>query len=198
MIGGYEGLRDVPMSKSTALSTHVALLRGINVGGKNILPMKDLAQMFLDAGCGDPRTYIQSGNVIFRAPSRLLGNLGSGITERIAGRFGYKIPVVLRTTAQLADTIANNPFLKPGADLTLLHVLFLADVPDDASISKLDPDRSKPDVFVVRNREIYLQLPNGAAKTKLTNGYFDSRLSTVSTGRNWATVLKLLELMEAA
>jgi uncharacterized protein (DUF1697 family) len=186
------------MSKSTVLSTQVALLRGINVGGKNILPMKDLAQMFLDAGCGDARTYIQSGNVIFKAPSRIVENLGGGITERIAGRFGYKIPIVLRTTAQLTDAVASNPFLKPGADLKQLHVLFLADMPDAASIGKLDPDRSKPDAFVVRNREIYLQLPNGAAKTKLTNGYFDSRLATVSTGRNWATVLKLLELMEAS
>lgn len=185
------------MSQPKALSTHVALLRGINVGGKNVLPMKDLAQIFVDAGCAGPRTYIQSGNVIFKAPSRLLENLCGGITERIGVQFGYQIPVVLRTAAQLAEAISNNPFVKPGADLKLLHVLFLADLPKAANIAKLDPDRSNPDAFVVRNREIYLHLPNGAAKTKLTNGYFDSRLATVSTGRNWATVLKLLELMEA-
>ncbi len=178
-------------------STHLALLRGINVGGKNMLPMKDLAKIFLDAGCADVRTYIQSGNVIFKGPSRLPEDLCGGITERIGVQFRYQIPVVLRTAAQLADAVANNPFLKLGADLKLLHVLFLADLPKAANIAKLDPDRSTPDAFVVRNREIYLHLPNGAAKTKLTNGYFDSKLATVSTGRNWATVLKLLELMEA-
>ncbi|MGA7409753.1 MAG: DUF1697 domain-containing protein [Bryobacteraceae bacterium] len=186
------------MSQPKALSTHVALLRGINVGGKNILPMKDLAQIFLDAGCADARTYIQSGNVIFKAPSRLLENLCGGITERIGVQFGYQIPVVLRTAAQLADAIANNPFMKPGADLKALFVLFLADLPGAQAIAKLDPDRSLPDAFVVRNREVYLHLPNGAARTKLTNSYFDSKLATVSTFRNWATVLKLLELMQAS
>lgn len=186
------------MSQPKGLSTHVALLRGINVGGKNILPMKDLAHIFLDAGCADARTYIQSGNVIFKAHSRLLENLCGGITERIGVRFGYQIPVVLRTAAQLAETIANNPFVKPGADLKALHVLFLAGLPAAQGVAKLDPDRSPPDAFVVQNREIYLHLPNGAAKTKLTNGYFDSRLATVSTGRNWATVLKLHELMQGS
>ena len=79
----------------------------------------------------------------------------------------------------------------------MLHVLFLADEPTSQSIGKLDPDRSPPDAFVVRSREVYLHLPNGAASTKLTNSYFDTKLATVSTGRNWATVLKLLELMQA-
>ena len=185
------------MTKPAALSTYLALLRGINVGGKNILPMKDLAQIFLDAGCADARTYIQSGNVIFKGPSRLLENLCGGITKRIGDRFGYQIPVVLRTAVQLADAIANNPFVKPGADPKALHVLFLADLPTAQSVAKLDPDRSKPDAFVVRNGEVYLHLPNGAAKTKLTNSYFDSKLATVSTGRNWATVVKLMELMQA-
>jgi uncharacterized protein (DUF1697 family) len=186
------------MSKPRVLSTHLALLRGINVGGKNLLPMKDLAEIFLDAGCSDVRTYIQSGNVIFTAPPRLLESLPGLITDGIGGRFGYQIPVVLRTAAQLADAIANNPFVKRGADHKALHVLFLADRPNAQGIAKLDPDRSRPDVFVVHNREVFLHLPNGAARTKLTNGYFDSKLATVSTGRNWTTVLKLLELMQGS
>ena len=181
------------MSRQTSL----ALLRGINVGGKNVLPMKDLVQVFVDAGCSDVRTYIQSGNVIFRAPLRVLPGLPVGITSRIAERFGYQIPVVLRTAAQLAEAIASNPFLESGANLKPLHVMFLADAAGAQAIAKLDPNRSPPDRFMVRNSEIYLHLPNGAGTTKLTNGYFDSKLATVSTGRNWATVLKLLELMQA-
>ncbi len=179
-----------------ALSTHLALLRGINVGGKNMLPMKELVEIFLDVGCSDVRTYIQSGNVIFNAPPRLLESLRGAVEQRIAAQFGYQIPIVLRTASQLAEAIGNNPFLKPGADLKPLHVLFLADLPTPQAIAKLDPERSRPDAFVVHNREIYLHLPNGVAGTKLTNSYFDSKLATVSTGRNWATVLKLLELMK--
>ena len=185
------------MSRRNTLSAHLALLRGINVGGKNLLPMKDLTQIFLEAGCSGVRTYIQSGNVIFSASPRLLSSVSGRITAGISDRFGYQIPVVLRTAEQLAEAIANNPFVNTGADQKMLHVLFLADEPTSQSIGKLDPDRSPPDAFVVRSREVYLHLPNGAARTKLTNSYFDTRLATVSTGRNWATVLKLLELMQA-
>jgi uncharacterized protein (DUF1697 family) len=176
----------------------LALLRGINLGGKNVLPMKDLQRIFLDAGCSDVQTYIQSGNVIFRAPLRVLQNLPSSVTSLIAERFGYQIPVVLRTAEQLADAIAGNPFVKPGADLKPLHVMFLADQPTAQAAAKLDPDRSPPDTFVVRNREVYLHLPNGVGKSKLLNSYFDSKLATVSTCRNWATILKLLELMQTS
>jgi uncharacterized protein (DUF1697 family) len=186
------------MSQPKVLSRHVALLRGINVGGKNLLPMKDLAEIFLDQGCADVRTYIQSGNIVFRAPARLVERIPDGITKGIARRFGYQIPVVLRTAAELADAIANNPFLRVGADQKTLHVLFLANQPTSQGIAKLDPERSRPDAFVVRNREVYLHLPNGVARTKLTNSYFDSKLATVTTGRNWATVVKLLELIEAS
>src|SRR5690349_16047464 len=76
---------------------HVALLRGVNVGGKNKLPMKDLAAMFVDAGCGSVRTYVQSGNVVFTATPALAETLPDRITERIADRFGFRSPVMLRT-----------------------------------------------------------------------------------------------------
>jgi uncharacterized protein (DUF1697 family) len=76
-------------------------------------------------------------------------------------------------------------------------VYFLADLPDAGAVKYLDPERSVPDAFRVLDQQIYLHLPNGMARTKLTNAYFDSKLSTVSTARNWATVLALLELMQA-
>lgn len=176
--------------------THVALLRGINVGGKNILPMKELAKIFSEAGCGGVRTYIQSGNVIFDAPSGAPG-ICDGVKAKIEKRYGYRIPLVLRTSAQLLKTIRDNPFLKAGVDEKWLYVYFLADSPNAAAIAALDPARSAPDAFHVRGREIYLHLPSGMGQSKLTNAYFDSKLSTVSTARNWATVLKLAEMMEA-
>jgi uncharacterized protein (DUF1697 family) len=175
--------------------THVALLRGINVGGKNVLPMKDLAQMFSDAGCANVHTYIQSGNVVFEAPAGAT-KIAEGITTKIEKRYGFRIPVILRTSQQLRKTIRENPFLAVGANEKALHVYFLADAPSAGAIAGLDPSRSAPDVFHVRGQEIYLHLPNGMARTKLTNAYFDSKLSTTCTARNWATVLKLSEMME--
>jgi uncharacterized protein (DUF1697 family) len=91
----------------------------------------------------------------------------------------------------------NNPFLASGADESLLSVMFLADMPDPLHVKALDPQRSPPDSYVVVADAIFAHTPTGLAKTKLTNAYFDSRLKTVSTGRNWRTVLKLVELMEA-
>ena len=175
--------------------THLALLRGINVGGKNILPMKDLAKLFADAGCSNVRTYIQSGNVIFEAPAKA-DKIGLTISEKIEKRFGYRIPLVLRTAEQLRKTIDGNPYLPTATDQKALHVYFLAHVPDAAAIAGLDPNRSAPDAFHVLGHDIYLHLPTGMGRTKLTNAYFDSRLSTTCTARNWATVLKLSEMME--
>jgi uncharacterized protein (DUF1697 family) len=176
--------------------THVALLRGINVAGKNMLPMKDLAAMFAAAGCTDVRTYIQSGNVIFEAAAGAAG-IADTITANIEKRFGYRIPVIIRTSQQLLKTIRGNPFLPAVEDQRWLHVYFLANSPNARAIAGLDPGRSAPDVFHVRGQEIYLHLPNGMGRSKLTNAYFDSKLSTVSTARNWATVLKLSEMMLA-
>jgi uncharacterized protein (DUF1697 family) len=175
-------------------TTFIALLRGVNVGDKNKLPMKDLAAMFVAAGCADARTYIQSGNVLFQADSRLAARLPDLIAARIAEDFGYRTPVILRTADELAAVVAGNPFVLSGADLDALHVLFLADAPSQSRIDGLDAQRSPPDTFLVRGREIFLSCPSGLARTKLTNTYFDAKLATTSTGRNWRTVTKLLEL----
>jgi len=159
--------------------------------------MKDLAVIFAEAGCTNVRTYIQSGNVIFSAPAPLLKRLPELITERIAARFGHRVPIVIRTSQQLARTISDNPFLPAGASEKMLCVCFLADPPNALAIASLDPHRSPPDAFHVLNQEIYLHLPNGMGRSKLTNAYFDAKLSTTCTARNWATVLKIFEMMQA-
>ncbi len=174
--------------------TYVGLLRGINVGGKNKLPMKELIEIFVVAGCVDVRTYIQSGNVIFRAKPDLGARLPGLIGSAIAHRFGFSAPVVLRSADEIGGVLSNNPFLEAGVAEDELHVLFLADQPDGRCVADLDPGRSPPDAFAVRGRDVYLRLPNGVARTKLTNAYFDSKLATTSTGRNWRTVTKLFEL----
>lgn len=177
-------------------ASHIALLRGINMGGKNKLPMKGLIALFTDAGCEGVHTYIQSGNVAFRAAPSLVRRLPKTIAAAITARFGYEVPVMTRSAAELRKIAKGNPFLKSGQDIQTLHVAFLADRPSPARVSALDANRSPPDAFAVRGSEIYLHCPNGMARTRLTNAHFDARLATTSTVRNWRTLLKLLELLE--
>lgn len=179
---------------SASIEPYVALLRGINVGGRNLLPMAELVELFTAEGCAQVRTYIQSGNVLFRASRPLAARLPGRIAAAVAERKGFAVPVVLRTARELQAVLAGNPFVVRGAAAEALHVLFLAGRPAPARVATLDQGRSPPDEFAVRGREVYLCLPKGVARTKLTNAYFDTRLGTTSTMRNWQTVARLAEL----
>jgi uncharacterized protein (DUF1697 family) len=174
------------------VKTFVALLRGINVGGNNKLPMRALSAMFEAEGAADVRTYIQSGNVVFRCKSP--APLAKAVSKRIADDLGLAIPLVLRSAAELAAVPAKNPFLAAGKAIETLYVMFLADAPAPAKVATLDPRRSPPDEFAVLGRDVYLHLPNGGARSKLTNAYFDAKLATVSTARNWRTVNTLIDM----
>ena len=176
------------------MGTHIALLRGINVGGRNKVAMKDLAALFGDLVCEDVRTYIQSGNVVFRAEARLTKRISAVVVDAIEDKWGFRVPVVLRTAAEVLAMSSSNPFLEAGADERELHVAFLADTPAADCVTELDPGRFPPDELTAPGREIYLRCPNGMARTKLTNDYCDRKLGTISTLRNWKTVLRLAEL----
>src|SRR4051812_45980084 len=144
----------------------VALLRGVNVGGKNRLPMGGLAAMFAAHGCRDVRTYIQSGNVVFAAEPDVAAGLPGEIARRITEAFGYRTPVILRSADQLAAAADANPSLSAGAAEDAMHVMFLAETPDAQRVAALDHDRSPPDRFRVLGREVYLHTPNGLARTR--------------------------------
>lgn len=176
------------------MPTFAAFLRGINVGGKNSIPMAELKPALSALGFEDVVTYIQSGNVVFRSPSRAAGDVAADVERQIAQVFGVDVAVLLRTPAQLRKIAADNPFLGKGADLSKLHVVFLDARPGKDAIAKLDPDRSPPDAFSVRGREIYLRLPKGAGRSKLTIDWFERALSVRATARNWKTLGKLIEL----
>jgi uncharacterized protein (DUF1697 family) len=181
-------------------SVFVALLRGINVGGNNKLPMKELVAIFERAGCLGVRHYIQSGNVVFGAREELGRRISSLVAKAIARDHGFEVPVIVRTAAEIRKVAKANPFLRGDGDVEpkTLHVMFLADAPAKDRASALDANRSPPDAFAIKGREIYLSLPNGAARTKLTNAYFDAALRTTSTARNWNTVLELARMSEEA
>ena len=174
---------------------YVALLRAINVGGRNMVPMKDLAAIFADLGCANVRTYIQSGNVVFEASAKTAATLPQAVSASIAERFGHRVPVVLRSASELARAIEANPFLARGVPKNELHIAFLADAPTKARVAALDQRRSLPDAFELGGREVYLHLPNGGGRSKLTNDYFDRTLGTTSTVRNWRTVEQLASML---
>jgi uncharacterized protein (DUF1697 family) len=174
----------------------IALLRGVNVGGRNKLPMKRLVAIVEAVGGGSAVTYIQSGNVVFEAARDRQAELPGAIMAAIAEEENITTPVLLRTLAQLRRVVAGNPYLERGCDPAELHVAFLAELPAAERVATLDPERSPPDEFCVRGCEIYLRCPDGMARTKLTNAFFDSRLGTTSTVRNWRTTQKLLALAE--
>jgi len=187
MPGRLEGLE--PTMKQ------VALLRGINVGGKHRLAMSELVGLFEEAGCRGVTTYIQSGNVVFKASEALAGMVAKEVRSRILTRHGFDVPIVVRTARELARVMDGNPFLKERVPTAALHVMFLSESPPASRAAKLDYAKSPGDSFVLVGREIYLHLPNGVARTKLTNAYFDAALGTISTGRNWATVAAIERLV---
>ena len=175
-------------------TTHIGLMRGINVGGKNRLPMADLRKLFEDAGCTDVRTYIQSGNVVFDANKTTAKRLAKAIPEAIESTLGLEVPLVIVTAKELEAALRGSPYLDRPENPKALHAMFLSRAPAASALEKLDPERSSPDEFTVRGRVIYLHCPNGMARTKLTNVYFDRTLGVTSTARNWRTLGRLHEM----
>ena len=184
---------DKSRSASPERERAVALLRGINVGGNRSVPMADLAAIFAEAGGADVRTYIQSGNVVFSAAR--VAEVGRRAESLLLQKFGFSVPIMVRTAARMAFVRDHNPFLAEGCGPASLHVGFLAEGAKDVA---LDPNRSPGDRFARCDGEIYLHLPNGVARTKLTNDWFDRALGTVCTVRNWRTVLVLNEMVRTA
>jgi len=176
---------------------YVALLRGVNVGGKNRLPMSSLVDLFTTVGCRSVETYIQSGNIVFQATERVARAVPEAVSDGIAKRLGFRIPVVMRSATELQSAAKLNPFLRAGVDVATLHIAFLKERPTPARLASLDLRRSPPDELIALGRELYLRLPNGGARSKFTNAYLDAKLVTTSTVRNWRTVLKLVEMATA-
>jgi len=176
--------------------TYVALLRGINVGGRTKIAMADLRTLFDALDAEDVTTYLQSGNVVFRSDAAATA-LAQSVEQRIAGELGLRVTVVMRTGAQLAKIAAGNPFAGRGADAKQLHVVFLAEKPAAARVRALDAARGEPDEFRVVGHEIYLHYPNGYGRSKITNAWFEKELGVAGTARNWRTVTKLAALAGA-
>jgi uncharacterized protein (DUF1697 family) len=173
--------------------TWVALLRGINLGSHNKISMADLRALVEDIGAADVATYVQSGNVVFRS-TIARGALVRRIEREIRARFGHDVTVVLRTRAELARLVKENPFAKRESDPTKLHVTFLATAADRRRLAGLDRKEFAPDDFHIGRNAVYLHMPKGYGRSKLSNAFFEKQLAVRATTRNWRTVTKLAEL----
>ena len=176
------------------MATYVALLRGINVGGRTRVKMDDLRRLFVALDHADVRSYLQSGNVIFKSPIEEPSCLAADVERSIARDLGLTVTVVLRTADDLAQVVANNPFLGRGADPATLHVTFLADAPDRDRAARLETPAGQPDELALAGREVYLHCPNDYGRTKLNNASIERRLGVSATTRNWRTVTTLRDL----
>jgi uncharacterized protein (DUF1697 family) len=171
---------------------YVALLRGINVGGKRSIRMADLRAMIEAAGGNNVVTYIQSGNVVFDHASRSSANLTVQLGRAISKAAGFDVDVVVRTAGELGDAIENRPF-KDAAPETL-HVMFLPERVTAAKLASIDPAAFVPDRYAIVGRELYLCLPDGLGNSKLAATLLRHKALAGATARNWRTVLAIAEL----
>ena len=177
------------------MPTYAAMLRAINVTGRNKITMAALRDAFVELGYEGVATYIQSGNVVFETSARRAG-LAPTIEDRIAREFGQSITVVLRTAKELESIVAHNPFLRRrNVDRAQLHVTFLASTPSRSAIAALTLPPG-PDELIVEGKDVYVSTPGGYGRTKLNNTFVERGLG-VATTRNWNTVTKLCELTAA-
>lgn len=175
----------------------MALLRAVNVGGRNRIAMADLRKLLEGLGYGEVRTHLQSGNAVFTAPKAPSPEqLGREIEGALVEEVGLAAKVLVRTRSELERAIAANPLLEVAGDHARLLVTFLSHAPDREVLAELAPAEFEPDVFAVGEREIYVWYPVGVRATRLSNAFWERRLGVVATGRNWNTVTRLLELMD--
>jgi uncharacterized protein (DUF1697 family) len=173
--------------------TYVALLRGINVGRAKRIAMADLRGMLESLGYSDVVTVGQSGNAIFSIGQGNAGAMEQKIATRIKGTFGMDVVVMLRTGAEVAKVVDDNPFVARGVPATDLHVAFLSADPQAAKSAALDDAAFLPDEFALGKRVVYVRLPNGVMGSTLPD--WEKVLGVRATQRNWNTTTKLCDLV---
>ena len=177
------------------MPVHVLLLRGINVSGRNRVPMADLRALVTALGYEDVATYVQSGNLVCSGrggPDRAAAQ----VADALARELDVTVPVVGRSAAHWAHVVATNPLARLEDDPKKLHVTFLDGVPDPARVADLADAAAAfaPERLEVVGAEVFLHCPGGYGETPLSNAFLEKRLGRVATTRNWRTVGALADL----
>ena len=157
--------------------------------------MEELRTLYKSLGFKNVKTYIQSGNVIFKTSILDTKVIIDMVKSKINQEFGYEITIVIRTQEEMDKIVENNPY--SNKDLSKVHVIFLLDNQLDYSTQELLKAKTDQEEFKIIGKEIYLYLPSGSGRTKLTNNFFERKLDVKSTTRNWRTVNKILEIAQS-
>lgn len=177
------------------METKIAILRGINVGGKRKILMADLKELMGNLGFQNIQTYIQSGNLIFNVNDKLENKeITQEIERAILKKFDFEVPVIVLSAEEIENAVANNPYYKAGADINKLHLTFLNEVPNKDKQEIAESFDYTPDQFEIIGRNAFIYCEDSYHKSKLTNDFFEKKLKVKATTRNWKTVLKLWEL----
>lgn len=176
------------------MKTYIALLRGINVGGNNILPMKELVAVLESIGLHNIKTYIQSGNVLFQGKVKSLSQLSNVIGSAIKKSHGFEPKVMLLDSTALYRVVQANPFVEAEAVPNTLHIGFIASVPENPDIQLLKKIQTKGEQFQFIANAFYLHAPEGIGRSKIAI-QVEKILGIPMTLRNWRTVCKLMEMM---
>lgn len=174
----------------------ISMLRGVNVGGHNMIKMDALRALYESLGLKNVQTYVQSGNVVFTTDKHSLDQLAKEIEDAIERQFGFRSSIILRTAAEMREVIRKNPFasrqdIEPGK----LHVTFLSSDPGQDARERVLAMKIDPEELVFGIREHYIYFPNGAGQSKVPAA-MERALKTPGTARNWNSVTKMLEMAE--
>ena len=175
------------------MNTYIALFRGINVLGKNSLPMKELVALLENLGLKNVRTYIQSGNAVFQTAEKSPSQLAKQLTAEIKKHHGFEPHVLLLGREAIDTAIANNPFPEAEANPTSLHLGFLASPPKTPDLEKLNSIKKASERFRLGDTLFYLHAPEGFGKSKVAASA-EKLLGVPMTFRNWRTVCRIREL----
>ncbi len=179
------------------MTTYISILRGINVGGKRKILMSDLKVIYQKLGFTKATTYIQSGNVIFQAKKNLsIQEIEEAIKRAIQKEYNYDVPVLVRTTESIKNTMKINPFLKDeNIAIERLYLTFLA---ENISVEKLENIKNIDtgnDRYLIIDKDVFICCSTKYSDSKLTNNFFETKLKVRATTRNWKTITKLVEII---
>jgi uncharacterized protein (DUF1697 family) len=177
------------------MKTFIALFRGINVGGRNSLPMKELVSLLEDLGCRSVKTYIQSGNAVFESKEKDASRLSNKIRVEIKKCRGFEPYVLLLGSEEMEKAIAGNPFPETESEPKFLHIGFLASTPTNPDLKALKDLKKESERFLLRDRVFYLYAPEGVGRSKLAAST-EKLLGVSMTDRNWQTVCKIRDMVK--
>jgi uncharacterized protein (DUF1697 family) len=175
----------------------IALLRAVNVGGNNKLPMASLVSLLEDAGCRDVRTYIQSGNAVVRSEGTDAKALAGRIGDAVLAGHGFRPGVIVLDVAELEHAVTKNPFPEAEPDPAKLHLFFLSDSPREPDLDTLNNAKAESERFALDGNLLYLHAPDGVGRSKFP-AKIEPALGVEATARNWRTVNELLEMAREA